>query len=82
MLVLTRKLGESIVIGNNMRVTVLEMQGKQIRLGIEAPPEVSVHRGEVYESIKAENRLAAETVHTDLKGLTQAWKQKGSSDNS
>ena len=77
MLVLTRKLGESIVIGNNVRVTVLEMQGKQIRLGIDAPPEVSVHRGEVYERIEAENRLAAETAHTDLKGLTQAWKQKG-----
>lgn len=77
MLVLTRKLGESIVIGNNVRVTVLEMQGKQIRLGIEAPPEVSVHRGEVYERIEAENRLAAENVHTDLKSLAQVWKQKG-----
>ena len=77
MLVLTRKLGESIVIGNSVRVTVLEMQGKQIRLGIEAPPEVSVHRGEVYERIEAENRAAAETAHTDLKGLAQAWKQKG-----
>ncbi len=77
MLVLTRKLGESIVIGNNVRVTVLEMQGKQIRLGIEAPAEISVHRGEVYERIEAENRLAAEKAHTDLKELTQAWKQKG-----
>jgi carbon storage regulator len=76
-LVLTRKLGESIVIGNNVRVTVLEMQGKQIRLGIDAPPEVSVHRGEVYERIEAENRLAAETAQTDLKVLQQAWKQKG-----
>jgi len=76
-LVLTRKLGESIVIGNNVRVTILEMQGKQIRLGIEAPPEVPVHRGEVYERIEAENRLAAEKVHTDLKGLAQAWRRKG-----
>lgn len=79
MLVLTRKLGESIVIGNNVRVTVLEMQGKQIRLGIEAPPEVSVHRGEVYERIEVENRLAAETANTDLKGLAQVWKMKGGS---
>ena len=76
MLVLTRKLGESIVIGNNVRVTILEMQGKQIRLGIEAPPEVSVHRGEVYERIEAENRLAAETAFTDLSDLRLAWKQK------
>jgi carbon storage regulator len=51
------------------------MQGKQIRLGIEAPPEISVHRGEVYERIEAENRLAAETAHTDLKELTAAWKK-------
>jgi carbon storage regulator len=76
-LVLTRKLGESIVIGNNVRVTVLEMQGKQIRLGIMAPPEVSVHRGEVYERIETENRLAVETANTDLKSLAQVWKLKG-----
>ena len=77
MLVLTRKLGESIVIGNNVRVTILEMQGKQIRLGIDAPTEVPVHRGEVYERIEAENKLAAETSHADLKGLKQVFNRKG-----
>ena len=77
MLVLTRKLGESIVIGNNVRVTILEMQGKQIRLGIDAPPEVPVHRGEVYERIEAENRLAAEASNVDLKGIRRVWQQKG-----
>ena len=76
MLVLTRKLGESIVIGSNVRVTILEMQGKQIRLGIEAPSEVPVHRGEVYERIEAENRQAAGASHVDLSGLRAAW-QKG-----
>lgn len=75
MLVLTRKLGESIVIGNHVRVTVLDMQGKQIRLGIEAPTEVSVHRGEVYERIEAENKAAAETQHADLSMLTQVVKK-------
>ncbi len=75
MLVLTRKLGESIVIGNHVRVTVLDMQGKQIRLGIDAPPEVSVHRGEVYERIEAENKAAAaDTQHADLSMLTQVVK--------
>jgi carbon storage regulator len=68
-------LGESIVIGSNVRVTILEMQGKQIRLGIDAPPEVSVHRGEVYERIEAENRQAAETSHVDLSGLKAAWQK-------
>ena len=76
MLVLTRKLGESIVIGNHVRVTVLDMQGKQIRLGIEAPTEVSVHRGEVYERIEAENKAAAEPVHADLSKLTQVVKTR------
>ena len=75
MLVLTRKLGESIVIGNHIRVTVLDMQGKQIRLGIEAPPEVSVHRGEVYERIEAENKAAASTLHADFSKLTQVVKK-------
>ena len=56
MLVLTRKAGESIVIGSQVRITVLEMQGRQIRLGIDAPPEIPVHRGEVYERIKEENK--------------------------
>ena len=77
MLVLTRKLGESIVIGNHVRVTVLDMQDKQIRLGIEAPSEVSIHRGEVYERIEQENRRAAETAHVDLSKLTQVVKSKG-----
>ena len=77
MLVLTRKLGESIVIGNNVRVTVLEMQGKQVRLGIEAPAEVPVHRGEVYERIEAENRLAAEKAHTNLGELARVWQNRG-----
>lgn len=80
MLVLTRKLGESIVIGNHVRVTVLDMQGKQIRLGIEAPTEVSVHRGEVYERIEAENKAAAaDTLHADLSKLTQVVKKTGDS---
>jgi carbon storage regulator len=51
MLVLTRKLDESIVIGNNIVIQVLDARGGQIRLGITAPREVSVHRQEVYERI-------------------------------
>ena len=62
MLVLTRKTGESIVIGSDIRITVLEIQGRQIRLGIDAPTDVSVHRGEVYERIRkrtsAQQRVA------------------------
>ncbi|MFA6110349.1 MAG: carbon storage regulator CsrA [Candidatus Latescibacterota bacterium] len=75
MLVLTRKAGESIVIGNDVRVTVLEMQGRQIRLGIEAPADVSVHRGEVYERIREENERAADGDHATLQAFSRTWKK-------
>ncbi len=75
MLVLTRKAGESIVIGNQVRITVLELQGRQIRLGIEAPTEIPVHRGEVYERIKEENEQAALAGADELKALSKAWKK-------
>jgi carbon storage regulator len=77
MLVLTRKAGESIVIGSQIRITVLEMQGRQIRLGIEAPSEIPVHRGEVYERIREENEQAALAGAEELKVLSQAWKKAG-----
>lgn len=73
MLVLTRKAGESIVIGNQVRVTILEIQGRQIRLGIEAPGDISVHRGEVYERIKQENQMAAQGGEAELKALRRVW---------
>ena len=76
MLVLTRKAGESIVIGSHIRVTILELQGRQVRLGIEAPSDVSVHRGEVYERSREENELAAGADHEQLKSLSQAFKSR------
>ena len=77
MLVLTRKAGESIVIGSEIRVTVLELQGRQIRLGIEAPSEISVHRGEVYERIREENERAAQGDQQELRALSRALKKAG-----
>lgn len=63
MLVLTRKLGEGITIAGYIRVVVLEVRGEQVRLGIQAPPTVQVHRDEVYARIMEENvRAAAATV--------------------
>lgn len=67
MLVLTRKPGERIVIAENIVVTVVEVKGDNIRIGIDAPREVKVYRGEIYEAIVAENREAALTA--DLSGL-------------
>jgi carbon storage regulator len=58
MLVLTRKPGESIIIGNDIVVTVLEVRSDQIRIGIDAPRSVSVHREEVYLQVVQENAAA------------------------
>ena len=56
MLVLTRKVSQSIVIGDGIEVVVLEVRGEQVRLGIKAPKNVSVHRKEIYEQISQEGR--------------------------
>lgn len=60
MLVLSRRAGEAIVIGEEVRVVVLEVRGEVVRLGIEAPRSVAVHREEVFEQIREENRRAAQ----------------------
>jgi carbon storage regulator len=54
MLILTRRVGETLMIGNDVTVTVLSIKGSQVRLGINAPKDVAVHREEVYERVKAE----------------------------
>jgi carbon storage regulator len=59
MLILTRKLGENIRIGDKIKVTILDIKGGQVKLGIEAPPEVAVHREEIYERIREENERAS-----------------------
>ncbi|MCG9895707.1 MAG: carbon storage regulator CsrA [Fimbriimonadaceae bacterium] len=59
MLVLTRKLNQSIVIGETVEIVVLEIRGEQVRIGIKAPRDVTVHRQEVYEAIKSQNVEAA-----------------------
>lgn len=61
MLVLTRRRGEGVTIGPDIRVVVLSTQGGQVRLGIEAPKHVEVHRDEVHARILTENQLAAQT---------------------
>jgi carbon storage regulator len=61
MLVLTRRRGEGVTIGPDIRVVVLSTHGGQVRLGIEAPKHVEVHRDEVHARILTENQLAAQT---------------------
>lgn len=61
MLVLTRKTSESIVIGNDITVTVLEVRGDQVRIGIDAPRSVQVHREEIYQQVAQENAAAVKS---------------------
>lgn len=72
MLVLTRKVGESIAIDDHIKIRVVQLKGKQVRLGIEAPRETKIHREEIYQSIQDENESA---VKTDIETLRSASRQ-------
>ena len=71
MLVLSRHRDESIVIGDNVVVTIVDIRRDKVRLGIEAPGEIPVHRREVYEAIQRENARAARLEPADTGGLKQ-----------
>ena len=74
MLVLTRKPGEKIFIGDNMSLTVVEVKGDSVRIAVDAPREVKIYRGEIYEAIIAENKAAA--LAGDMKQLDGLKKLK------
>ena len=71
MLVLTRRSGESVMIGNDVIITVLEARGEVIRLGIQAPRDVQVHREEVYRELQAANREAASPNADAVRAVTE-----------
>lgn len=64
MLILSRKVNEKIMIGEDITISIIEIQGDQIRLGVDAPKTVKVFRQELYDAIKAQNRAAAESPST------------------
>lgn len=68
MLILSRKVNERIMIGEDISLTIIEIRGDQVKIGVEAPKSVKVFRQEVYEAIQSENRAAA-TSTTNLDGL-------------
>jgi carbon storage regulator len=76
LLILTRKSGEGLFIGDDIRITVLEIRGKQIRLGIEAPTKVVVLREEIYRRIQEENLQAAGAREIDVSEVAQIWRQE------
>lgn len=59
MLILTRRVGETLIIGDDVSVTVLGVKGNQVRIGVEAPKDVSVHRKEIYERIRDEDETTS-----------------------
>ena len=72
MLVLSRQRDESIIIGDNIVVTIVDIRGDKVRLGIEAPTEIPVHRREVFEAIQRENQQASRMQPKDVSSLRHA----------
>jgi carbon storage regulator len=70
MLILTRRIGETVVIGDDISITVLAVKGNQIRLGVNAPRDVSVHREEIYQRIKFEKEQKGGGDDTSASGAT------------
>ncbi|MGA7144643.1 MAG: carbon storage regulator CsrA [Desulfobacterales bacterium] len=77
MLILTRKLGEKIAIGDDITITVVEIRGTQIKLGIEAPKHIEIHRQEVYERIREENLSSSDINDSDLSSAFAIYRSSG-----
>jgi len=76
MLVLSRQRDQTIMIGDDIEITVVDIRGDKVRLGINAPGEVPVHRKEVYDAIKRENRAAASVRPEDIANVTDVRKKE------
>lgn len=76
MLVLTRKLGESIAIDDHIKIVVVQIKGKQVRLGIKAPKETKIHREEVYRAIQEQNTAASQSDFDSLSSLNDELNKK------
>jgi carbon storage regulator len=78
MLILTREEGESIMIGNDITITVVRISGNQVRVGIKAPRSVAVHREEIYVAIQDARKLDPKefTVTADLSGMPVGWRHR------
>ena len=77
MLVLARKVNENIIIGDNTEIMIVEIKGDQVKIGINAPKDISVYRGEIYQEIQNENIAAAKSeIPTDLEYLIKKKSKK------
>lgn len=78
MLVLSRKKDEVIVVGDDIEITVVDIRGDQVKIGVSAPRSVSIHRKEIYESIKRENLEAAKATALGVGKLAEALRMRRS----
>jgi len=72
-LILTRKVGETIMVGDDIRVVVVDIKGRQVRVGVEAPAETKVYRGEIFDKIQEENNRASGVDAQELKNAADLW---------
>ncbi len=77
MLVLTRKVGEQVNIGDDIVVTIIEVSKGSVRLGIKAPKDVAIHRHEVYEKIQDENLMSSKGISDDIENAARILREKG-----
>lgn len=76
MLILTRKCGENIKVGENITISVIEIKGNHVRIGIVAPREISVYREEIYDLVKSSNVTAANQTPVRLDQVSSLWQQR------
>lgn len=74
MLVLTRKLGESIAIDDHIKIRIVQIKGKQVRIGIEAPKDTKIHREEVYAAIQDQNQQSAQVSSDQTRSISKLLK--------
>ena len=73
MLALSRKPGESVIIGNDIEITILEVKGEQVKVGIKAPQSVAIYRKDLFEQIQESNKEASETSEQVMKNLRKIF---------
>ncbi len=76
MLILTRRVGESLYIGDDVRITVLSVQSKQVKIGLDVPNDMVVYREEVYLRVMEENKMALKNNNDDLFAAAMLWQDK------
>ena len=76
MLILTRKIGESITVDDHIKIQIIKVKGKQVRLGIDAPKETKVHREEVYQAIKSQNRISTQVDSQKSRAVSELLKKE------